>query len=117
MLVWLIQVSIISLVLIYLVHHLFTFFMTTLTVPKVRDVVSGQNEKYGKILDTISSSGNPYLNTDSYTDIGLLPTDQSDQPNQPNQSNQHVPIFQEYGSNSMKNELKSFLKRQMKGAM
>ena len=75
------------------------------------------NEKYGKILDTISSSGNPYLNTDSYTDIGLLPTDQSDQPNQPNQSNQHVPIFQEYGSNSMKNELKSFLKRQMKGAM
>jgi len=109
MLVWLIQVSIISLVLIYLVHHLFTFFMTTLTVPKVRDVVSGQNEKYGKILDTISSSGNPYLNTDSYTDIGLLPTDQSVQ---------QVPIVQEHGSDSsMKNELKSFLKRQMKGTM
>jgi hypothetical protein len=101
MLVWLIQVAIISLVLIFLVHHLFTFFKTTLTVPKVRDVVSGQNDKYGKILDTLSQDNQ------SYTDIQLLPTE-------PSPDTFEMPIHTNAPSNSMKDELKSFLKRQLR---
>jgi hypothetical protein len=98
MLVWLIQVAIISLVLIFLVHHLFTFFKTTLTVPKVRDVVSGQNDKYGKILDTLSQDNQ------SYTDIELLPTEQI---------NGLTASMSNTGNSTMKNELKTFLRKQL----
>ena len=70
------------------------FFRTTLTVPKIKDLVNSPNQKYQNIYDTIlhkSSSG--------YTDIELLPNDN----------------FVSNESNSMKNELKSFLKKQLNG--
>jgi len=40
MLPWIIQSGIISFVLIYLIHYLFTFFKNNLTVPKVIDLVN-----------------------------------------------------------------------------
>jgi hypothetical protein len=36
MLSWIIQISIISIILIFLVHYLFNFFKEKLTVPKIR---------------------------------------------------------------------------------
>jgi len=62
------------------------FFKTTLTVPKIKDLVNSPNQKYKNIYDTISHK------SASYTDIDLLPTNDS---------------------TSMKNELKSFLKKQL----
>ena len=43
MLSWIIQMSVISLVLIILIHYLFTFFKTNLTIPKVKDLVNKHN--------------------------------------------------------------------------
>ena len=90
MLTWIIQISIISIIFIFLVHHLIMFFKTTLTVPKIKDLVNSPNQKYQNIYDTISHKST------SYTDIDLLPTGD---------------IVNE--SSNMKNELKSFLKKQL----
>jgi hypothetical protein len=107
MLTWILQISIISIIFIFLVHHLLCFFKTTLTVPKMKDLVNSPIKKYQDIFDTISNSNtnlisntnfNKYLPSDSeYTDINLLPTE--------NIISSSVP--------DMKDELKSFLKKQL----
>lgn len=75
-----------------MVHHLLMFFKSTLTVPKIKDLVNSPNQKYQHIYDTIlhkqSSVG--------YTDIDILPNND----------------FLNEQPNAMKNELKSFLKKQ-----
>lgn len=88
MFTWIIQISIISIIFIFLVHHLIMFFKSTLTVPKIKDLVNSPNQKYKNIYDTISHKST------SYTDIDLLPINDSSDTN-------------------MKNELKSFLKKQL----
>ena len=72
------------------------FFKTTLTVPKIKDLVNSPNQKYQNIYDTISNNSN---SSSGYTDIDLLPSDTTE--------------FTKM--NSMKNELKSFLKKQLNG--
>jgi len=46
MLTWVIQITVISFVLIFLVHHLFEFFKSNLTVPKIKDLVNVPTQKY-----------------------------------------------------------------------
>jgi hypothetical protein len=112
MLSWILQISIISIIFIFLVHHLLYFFKTTLTIPKMKDLVNSPVKKYQDIFDTISNSNtnsNTNLNTNSnsntnfnkylpsdgdYTDINLLPTENTN-------------------GNDMKYELKNFLKKQL----
>jgi len=53
MLSWTIQITIISLILILLLHHLFQFFKNTLTVPKVKDLVNAPHKKYQNIINHI----------------------------------------------------------------
>jgi len=97
MLTWIIQISVISIIFIFLVHHLIIFFKTTLTVPKIKDLVNSPNQKYQNIYNTISN------NSHSYTAIDLLPT--SDSFNELNLIKDEP--------KSMKDELKSFLKKQL----
>ena len=47
---------IISLTLIFLVHHLYMFLMNTLTVPKIKDLVNKPTQQYKDIFDTIQHS-------------------------------------------------------------
>ena len=85
MLFWTLQITVISIILIFLVHHLILFFKSTLTVPKVKDLVHAPAQKYENIYNTISSK--------DYTD-SLLPID----------------VGLVHDVKSMKDELKSFLK-------
>ena len=108
-----------SIILIFLVHHLIHFFKTTLTVPKIKDLVHSPNQKYKDIFDTISNSNmmnktnNNTNNANNYTSIDLLPTELTTElttelPTElPNMTPTQDP------SSSMKNELKNFLKKQM----
>jgi hypothetical protein len=120
MLTWIIQISLISIILIFLVHHLIGFFKTTLTVPKIKDLVNSPTQKYQGMFDTISkgdlnpSSFSYDLNTknqgnnisNSYTAIDLLPTE--------NQVNTNTSFVLDTSTKDvMKDELKSFLKKQM----
>ena len=51
-----VQWAIISLMLIVLVHYLYSFFLNTLTVPKVRDLVNKPASQYGAIAQASSLS-------------------------------------------------------------
>lgn len=101
MLSWVIQITIVSIILIFLVHHLIQFFTNTLTVPKIKDLVNTPTKNYENIyniiqnnLKTTPEKTNSQYKEKDYTLIDLLPI-QSDE-----------------GSN-MKNELKNFLKKQL----
>jgi hypothetical protein len=80
---WIVQTTILSVVFIFLVHYLIEFFKSTLTVPKLKDLVNSPTQKYEHMFNVIQTNSTPIISE-------LLPP-QSD----------------------MKNELKSFLKKQM----
>lgn len=98
MLFWTIQITVISIVLIFLVHHLINFFKSTLTVPKIKDLVNTPTQKYENMYNIINNNQNNNENThkesnldNEYSLIDLLPKPET----------------------NMKSELKSFLKSQL----
>ena len=98
MLLWIIQITIISIIFIFLVHHLIEFFKNTLTIPKIKDLVNSSSQKYENIYNTIKNNPSPLQNQNplqnaEYTLIDLLPKEQEKE----NETN-------------MKSELKKFLK-------
>jgi hypothetical protein len=106
MLSWILQITIISIVLIFLVHYLFNFFKSTLTVPKIKDLVNAPAQKYENMFNIISKgNSDPILSANisanmnassinnEYTLTDLLPKQET--------------------TSDMKNELKNFLKKQM----
>jgi hypothetical protein len=80
MIFWTLQITIISVSFIFLIHHLINFFKSTLTIPKIKDLVNSPAQKYENIYKTINSN-----------DSALKKSSQN-----------------------MKNELKNFLKNQIK---
>ena len=58
MLLWSIQLIIIYLLLILLVHYLYSFFKNTLTIPKIKDLVNKPSERYNEIYKTIMKKKN-----------------------------------------------------------
>ena len=103
MLYWIIKTTLLSFILIFLVHHLFNFFKSTLTVPKIKDLVNTPTQKYDNMFSIISKGNydnNLVTNTNSNTNLSdnyeytmkdLLPKPEND----------------------MKSELKNFLKKQL----
>jgi len=100
MLSWILQTTILSIIFIFLIHHLIIFFKENLTVPKVKDLVNAPSQKYKDMYKIISQDKDQenhevdavICNRTSYTKEDLLP--------KPDVEN-------------MKNELKSFLKEQL----
>lgn len=60
MFVWSIQITIISIILIFLVHHIIHFLKSTLTVPKIKDLVHSPLQKYENIIQNMSESKSNY---------------------------------------------------------
>jgi hypothetical protein len=56
MILWTLQITILSIILIFLVHSLILFFKATLTVPKVKDLVNTSHKKYDKIFNVLNST-------------------------------------------------------------
>ena len=105
---WTIQITTMCILLIFLVHHLFVFFMTQLTVPKVKDMVYAPAQKYEEIYRKISQNVGR-----NDTDINTYITDSETEKNTrlnslPQSQTQSKP------QSSMKNELKNFLKDKLK---
>lgn len=119
MLSWVIQTTLMSIIFIFVVHYLINFFKSTLTVPKLKDLVNNPSKKYENMYSIINSnnSQNTSQNTNNtntynsnissndldfkieYTDADLLPK---------LEPKSEVKI----NTDSMKNELKNFLKKQ-----
>ena len=116
MLLWTIQMSILSIILIFLVHHLIVFFKNTLTIPKVKDLVNAPIQKYEEMYEIIHSSkkddrkivGRTEDATQGGTSIYSL--DELIPKTQQNETPLSLPNDQ---LKSMKDELKFFLKKQM----
>lgn len=93
MLSWIFQTTILSIIFIFLIHHLILFFKENLTIPKVKDLVNAPSQKYQDIYNIISSNKEVEIEKEfKYSKEDLLPKPDVD---------------------SMKNELKSFLKEQL----
>jgi hypothetical protein len=57
MFVWTIKITIISLLLIILLHHIIEFLKSKLTVPKIKDLVNNSlEEKYKNMLNIINNN-------------------------------------------------------------
>jgi hypothetical protein len=118
MLAWIIQISLISLIFIFLVHHLIGFFKTTLTVPKIRDLVNSPSQKYKNIFDTINTNMSMSTisltdsNSNSYTAIDLLPSSSLSSSSSSSQTYTSSSL-DDSTKDMMKDELKSFLKKQL----
>ncbi len=109
MLFWSIKITIISIILIFLVHHLIFFFKSTLTIPKIKDLVNTSSQKYENMYNIISSttsseSASSSLIDNTTTNLDLLPTI--------NSSDSLVDKNNLIDTN-MKNELKDFFKTQL----
>lgn len=93
MLTWIIQIFLLSLIFIFLLHHLFCYMKDTLTIPKVKDLVSYSSKKYDNIYSILSNQNKiPSNEISSYTEIDLLPNN---------------------ADSLMKDELKNFLKKNL----
>jgi len=90
MLLFVIKVSIFSIIFIYLVHYLLNFFKDNLTVPKTKNIFETTPKKYQEIINTLTSSSRQQQTTNTTT------------------------INVETGG-IMKEELKNFLKMQLEG--
>jgi hypothetical protein len=55
---WIIKISILSLAFIFLLHYLYSFFVSTLTVPKVKDLVTLPQEKYDEMFHSLQQRTN-----------------------------------------------------------
>jgi hypothetical protein len=62
---WFIQIVIVSFVIIFVLHNLYSFFKETLTVPKMKDLVRRPQQKYDTLfrelrqeLESSKSTGN-----------------------------------------------------------
>jgi hypothetical protein len=99
---WIIQITIISFILIFLIHHLLNFFKSVLTVPKIKDLVNRPKQKYNDIYNVISTS-EPYNHSDNNKSINN------------NTINYNLEdILPSYKAEpNMKTELKNFIKKQL----
>lgn len=95
MLAWVIQITMISLVLIFLVHHLIIFFKSTLTVPKLKDLVNTPRQNYENIYNIINPLRDDSTENKEYNLIDLIPKHEV----------------------NMKSELKNFLKSQLQNSI
>ena len=76
-----------------MVHHLINFFKSTLTVPKIKDLVNTPTQKYENMYNIIQKNSNTSsYESGDYTLIDLLPKEEGP---------------------TMKSELKNFLKKQL----
>jgi hypothetical protein len=73
-----------------LVHHLITFLKSTLTIPKIKDLVDSPSQKYKNIYAQLSNNSNKCRDVDIEEQVKVKVVD-----------------------SSMKQDLKSFLKKQL----
>ena len=95
MITWILQITIGSFLFIFLIHHIILFLKSTLTIPKIKDLVDSPSQKYKNIYAQLSQSQTQ----------GQGQT----QGQQGQQGQQEQPV----ADSSMKQDLKSFMKKQL----
>ncbi len=60
---WIFKWIIISFILIFLIHYLYTFLINMLTVPKIRDLIHKPKEQYNELLKYNYKQQQPKITT------------------------------------------------------
>jgi hypothetical protein len=89
---WFIQVSVASLIIIYVMHNLYSFFKDTLTVPKIKDMVKRPQQRYDALFRELRNQ---------------VQASNASNANEANASNANANPGSE--ADNMKNELKRYL--------
>lgn len=93
---WFIQNILFSISLIVVIHYLYIYFETTLTAPKVKDLIHCPKDKYKSLFDTINKN---------------LDVKQQERPQEDLGTNRPQPTTAEPRvENDMKTDLKVFLR-------
>ena len=107
---WVIQITIISIILIFLVHHLINFFKSTLTVPKIKDLVNTPIQKYENMYNIIKKNSNTSINMENYINTNISTNEEY---TSTNEEYTLIDLLPKKEEPTMKNELKNFLKKQL----
>ena len=107
---WFIQNIAFSISLIVIIHYLYLYFESTLTTPKVKDLIHCPKQKYNSLFETINSQINVSDTKDQNKEhLGILPRNSKNSVsgadlgrdiNEPSMA----------PNTAMKNDLKSFLR-------
>ena len=117
MLYWVIQITVISVIFILVVHNIFNFLKTTLTVPKAKDLVDVHMEKYKHIYATLKKGdeSGSIINQDP-SSSGTTNIDDIPMVGEQTLGGSNIGHLLSSSENkNMKNELKSFMKKQLTG--
>ena len=103
---WFIQNIIFSISLIVIIHYLYLYFETTLTAPKVKDLIHCPKQKYKSLFDTINK------NLDNAKSVSAHSAHSAHSDNlgihgEPYDTNDIIPTT---APNEMKKDLKTFLR-------
>ena len=102
---WLIQNIIFSACLIVLIHYLYVYFETTLTTPKVKDLIRGQKHEYKSLLESINKKIDQPMTTTTTTSLSFP----SAPPSSSQISTESLGITQQ-SSDDMKSDLKQYVR-------
>lgn len=111
MLSLILQITVASVIFIFIIHSLINFFRDNLTVPKVKDLVNAPSKKYENMYDVIDGGHNMNYGNNS-TPITSLPEPSSKQNIDFNEYDL-LPKENVVSPEVMKDELKSFFKKQL----
>ena len=101
---WFIQNILFSISLIVIIHYLYIYFETTLTAPKVKDLIHCPKQKYKSLFDTINKNLDKSGSAQSAQSANLGIHGESYEPND------IIPSTTSPIPNDMKTDLKTFLR-------
>jgi hypothetical protein len=106
---WIIKVSILSLIFIFLLHYLYSFFISTLTIPKVKDLVTLPQQKYDELFHSLeqnkSVQGNNGHNGNGNDNLPPLPSSSSSSlPSSQSMKDELIRFMKEIGGGSGSNK-------------
>lgn len=102
---WLIQNILFSACLIVMIHYLYIYFETTLTTPKVKDLIRGQKHEYKSLLESINKKIDQPMTSSSSSSSSSFPP----APPSPSQIPTE-PLGITQSSDDMKSDLKQYLR-------
>jgi hypothetical protein len=127
---WFIQNILFSISLIVIIHYLYLYFETTLTTPKVKDLIHCPKQKYNSLFETINSkihsSRDKPAHSSSYTSsvdnlndgddnsnhlgLGIVPKHRNNGGSDDTNDHNGTSTSSTNKHTAMKNDLKSFLR-------
>lgn len=102
---WLIQNILFSACLIVMIHYLYIYFETTLTTPKVKDLIRGQKHEYKSLLESINKKIDQPMMSSSSSSLSSPPSPPSSSSQIPTE-----PLGITQSSDDMKSDLKQYLR-------